>query len=304
MHSVKTEVLLLAFVALTGIWGCERSHSARTNDSFSPPFQGSTRFDPKRAGSIQGRVGWSGAIPDIPLLSTPPDPLAGLVLRKRQLRPNPNAPEIDLTTRGVKDAVVSLRGVDLRRSKSWDIPPVVVEQRDCEYQVIQGGEARPVGIVRLGDDVELVSRDPTFYALHATGAAYFSLTFMDPGSPRKRTLYEKGIVELSSAAGYYWMRAYLHVDDHPYYAVTSGQGEFKLTQIPEGSYEMAIWLPDWHVLRHERDPESAIIARLFFKPAIQKLLRVRVCPNKTEEVAILLSAADFGPESTKESSPR
>jgi hypothetical protein len=301
MYSAKPEALVLICLLLTGACGCDPTHSQCSRDFSSSSVQEPTDFNPGLAGSIRGLVVWSGTTPDIPSLTTPPDPLAGPVLRKRQLRPNPNVPEIDPASHGINNAVVFLRGVDPRRSKPWDIPHVVIEQCQCQYRVIQNGKAGRVGIVRLGDEVEMISRDETFYALHAAGAAYFTLTFVDPGLPRRRALRDKGILELSSAAGYYWMRAYLHVDDHPYYALTSRQGEFQLTEVPEGNYGLGIWLPNWHVLRHERDPESAIIARLFFRPALQKFMQVRVRPNEVEEVIVSLSGTDFGPGSRKQS---
>ena len=38
-----------------------------------------------------------------------------------------------------------------------------------------------------------------------------------------------------------WMKAYIHVVEHPYYAITSENGEFHLDGIPPGKHTMSVW---------------------------------------------------------------
>src|SRR5207248_1964383 len=134
----------------------------------------------------------------------------------RLVRDNPHAPNIDSATSGVAGAVVFLRGVDPARARPWDHPPVVVEHQDRQLWVVQGGVRSRIGFVRRDDSITMVSREKVFNALHAGGAAFFTLTFPDADQPLRRALDKKGQVELSSAAGGYWMRGHLFVDDHPY----------------------------------------------------------------------------------------
>ena len=42
-----------------------------------------------------------------------------------------------------------------------------------------------------------------------------------------------------------WMKAYVAVFDHPYFAVTDDTGKFQIKNIPNGKYEVVAW--------HERD---------------------------------------------------
>jgi hypothetical protein len=281
---------LLIFAPVVGCDGSRPDAPAET----VPADRRASLFEPARTGTIQGTLRWSGPVPEIPFLTSPPDPLAGPVLRHRQTHRNPNSPQIDSRSRAIMGgAIVFLKGIDPKKSKPWDRGPALVEQRDCQYHVMQDGEDGHIGIVQCGDEVEMISRDRWLYVLHADGAVYFSLTFVDPNLPRKRTLPEKGIVELSSSTGYYWMRAYLFVDDHPYYALPGKQGQFSLSQVPEGDYQLLAWLPNWRILRHERDPESAVVARIFFQPAAQKSVPVHVHRGDRSEVAITVSDSDF-----------
>jgi hypothetical protein len=198
-----------------------------------------------------------------------PNPLSGTVLQQRQRRPNPNLPTIDPVGHGVSGAVVFLRGVDPARAKPWDLPSVCVEQRDCQLRMVQGTEVASVGFVRQGDTLEMVSRDPWLHALHAGGASFFTLMFPDPGQPLGRRLTAPGLVELSSNAGYFWMRGYLFIAEHPYYCRTDREGHFTLKGVPSGSYRLTAWLPNWRVARQERDPESGLVSRLYFEQPIE-----------------------------------
>jgi hypothetical protein len=255
-----------------------------------------THFDPTTAGTLQGRVTWDGALPVVPPFDVPVNPLGNEVFQRPHSRPNPLAPVIDGRSRGVGDAVVFLRGVDSQAARAWDHPPALVELRDCQFTVCQGEPGSRVGFVRRGDSVTLTSRDNAYHSVHAGGAAFFTLTFPDRDQPRMRPLAEKGLVELTSAAGYFWMRAYLFVDDHPYYTRTDAEGRFTLSQVPPGKYEVVCWLPNWLPERHERDPESAGIARLYFQPPVEWTQTVTLGPGESRGLAFSLSTHHFQPE--------
>lgn len=227
-----------------------------------------SHFDPATACTLRGQVTWDGEILVVPPFEVWSIPLAEDGSREKHTAPNPNAPAVDPHTRGVANAVVFLRGVDSGHARPWDHPPVRVEMRDRQFHVLQGDRDTRVGFVRRGDRVEMVSRDPVFHAVHADGAAYFTLAFPDPDSPCGRQLNERDVVELSSAAGRYAMRAYLFVDDQPYYTRTDAAGRFVLENVPPGRYEVVCWLPNWVMERYEHDPETAVISRLYFRPPI------------------------------------
>jgi hypothetical protein len=255
-----------------------------------PPAAGST-FDPATAGTITGRVTWTGPVPAVP-------PLEGWVEvavgsdTQHVVQENPNAPAIG-PDGGVGRAVVFLRGVDVRHGRPWDHPPVRVEQRDYRLHVLQGNGDGRDGFVRRGDAVEMTAAGPAFYALHAGGAAFFSLTFPDPDVPRRRALDRAGLVELTSAAGHFWMRAYLFVDEHPYYAHTDAAGRFALPQVPPGEYEVVCWLPSWREAGHDRDAETSLVTRLRFRSPVERVQKVQLGPGQAREVTFTLSAEDF-----------
>jgi hypothetical protein len=259
-----------------------------------PLADAASRFDPADAGTLSGRVTWSGEVPRVPPFVAPVSPLAEQAGGPKREWPHPHAPAVDPAGRGVSGAVVFLRDVDPARARPWDLPPVRVELRDYQIHVLQGDTDTRTGFVRRGDAVEMASRQEVFHALRARGAAFFTLMFPDGGEVRSRRLTRPGVVELDSAPGYFWMRAYLFVTDHPYFARTDGTGRFTLPRVPSGRYEVVCWLPDWHEASHELDAETCLVCRLWFRPPVTKTRAVEVTPGRAAGANFTLTAEDFG----------
>jgi hypothetical protein len=38
-----------------------------------------------------------------------------------------------------------------------------------------------------------------------------------------------------------WMKSYTQVFDHPYFAVTAADGTFKISSVPDGTYDIVAW---------------------------------------------------------------
>jgi hypothetical protein len=274
--------------------GCNEGPVTEQPDNPSPPGL-SGHFNPTRTGTVSGHLLWVDEIPTVAPFVSPARPIAELPRGPRRSWPNPNAPRIDPQTRGVKDVAVFLREVSPARSRAWNHPPVRVEMHGYQIHVRQGDQDSRVGFVRQGDAIEMVSADDTFYALRARGAAFFTLPFPNPNAPLRRTLARKGIVELSSGGGQFWMRSYLFVVDHPYHTRTADRGQFSLEQVPEGEYDLVFWLPNWHAEGYDRDPDTTLVTRLRFQSPVELVRRVTVQAGALAQVEARVPARAFQP---------
>lgn len=244
----------------------------------APDAIASSSFDSASTGTIRGRVLWSGPAPDVPsllarrnIIFVPPWPAD----EGEKNVANPNAPAI-AAEGGVGNAVVFLRQVDPRQARPWLHPPVTVAFTDSKLHIKQGHTDSQFGFVRRGSAADFVSEETRYHVVRGRGAAFFSLTLPVPQQSRSRQLHEVGVVEISSAAEYFWLRAYLFVAEHPYYARTDAHGAFVLEQVPAGDYELVAWMPNWHSAGHDRNPESMHISRLFFRSPVEQGCKVHV----------------------------
>lgn len=282
MRSVLWLIPIVVLVAVVSCEGDPDSAATPRSDSPGEPPAIGREFDASTCATITGRVAWSGEKPNpSPFLFGAPAADGNFTVN---LIPNPNAPRIHELTRGVTDAVVSLRGIDPARSRPWDHVPVRVRMKDRGVVVLQGESTARVGFVRRGDSVEMASAEPVFHVLRARDAAFFSLTFPQPDQPLARIFDTAGRVELSSGAGFYWANASLFVSDHPYFTRTDSEGQFELKQVPPGEYEIVSWLPNWTVAKQERDPETGLIFRQTYGPPLESRRRIVVAKGGAAKV--------------------
>ncbi|MSR53947.1 MAG: hypothetical protein EXS09_11755 [Gemmataceae bacterium] len=206
--------------------------------------------------------------------------------------PNPNAPKV-AKNGGLTDAIVLLRGVDLKQSRPWDLHSVRVELTEQDFLIQQGDRRSRIGIVRRGNEAEFVARDDSTQSARARGASFFTQMLFVKDQPVSRMFSNAGTVELTSGSGYFWMRGYLAVSDHPYVGVSNEGGEVRFDQVPEGTYELISWKANWHIARIERDPEWQMQASLDYAQPLEKKQSIRVQAGQETRSVFTLQTSDF-----------
>jgi hypothetical protein len=286
---------LVLFVVITAaiVWLMRTSdpprplHPIRPADPVASDL--GSAFDSSRTGSVSGHVRWVGSRPTVdPIkLTQVPSPPGG----KTEIA-NPNAPDIS-DDNGVADAVVFLSGVDTARSMPWPHSPVTVEVDRDVIAIRQGSSQGRYGVVRRGTEVEFVTREAAaLHTIRGRGPSFFTQMIPTPDQPVRRVLAENGVVELSSGSGYFWLRGYLVVSDHPYVGITGSDGSFRFDSVPDGEYDIICWKANWQIDRLERDPEWLGPVRLYFRPPVQIRQRVAVKAGGAQTIDFALSAAD------------
>jgi hypothetical protein len=192
-------------------------------------------------GTIKGTVKWSGAVPHIPSLAINKDPEIcdpdGHKTRDlERLVVGPQG--------GVANTVVFLK--DISSGKPMDIPEPrrFLNQKQCRYEP-------HILLVPANGPIQIKSSDATLHTVHMDGAASYNLPFPFTNQIVTRTMQTPGLANVRCNGGHTWMNAEILVVSHPYYAVTDESGNFELTDVPAGKYEIVAWHEGWKLLREE-----------------------------------------------------
>lgn len=136
-------------------------------------------------------------------------------------------------------AVVSLRSESPATRRRADSRPTMA-QKDKRF-------VPTVLAVQVGDTVSFPNFDPYFHNVFSySKVKRFDLGRYAEGETAEVVFDQPGVVqvfcEIHSA-----MRAYIHVFDTPYFAVSDEQGRFVVQGVPKGRYAVRVWqegLPD------------------------------------------------------------
>jgi hypothetical protein len=130
--------------------------------------------------------------------------------------------------------------------KDWPMPTEkpVLDQVGCEYTPYVMG-------VRVNQKFTIKNSDPTLHNVHATPNPKGGNKEFNFAQPLKGMTTEKSFPAPEVAVRFKcdvhpWMFAYVAVVEHPFFAVTDKNGNFKIKDVPPGEYTVEAW----HVKTH------------------------------------------------------
>jgi plastocyanin len=127
------------------------------------------------------------------------------------------------------------KGLENRR-----FPPateaVVLEQRGCQF-------VPRVLALRTGQTLAVKNADPVSHNVHPTPQANRDWNQQQPpGAPDLQRKFAAPEVMIPVKCNVHnWMRSYIGVMEHPYFAVTKADGKFSWPDLPAGQYTLAVW---------------------------------------------------------------
>ena len=113
---------------------------------------------------------------------------------------------------------------------------VILNQKGCTYQ------PRVLGI-QTGQRLKILNSDATLHNVHPLPKlnAEWNLSQPPKGLPLVKVFDQPEVMVRVMCNIHPWMRAYVGVVPHPYYAVTSGDGGFEIKNLPAGEYTVQAW---------------------------------------------------------------
>lgn len=137
---------------------------------------------------------------------------------------------------------VYLEGVT--QGKALSAAPVRVANQGCVYRpFVQGAP--------VGGKLEVVNEDQALHNVHfhMGPRTLWNIALPLQGITVTKDLPERaGALELTCDV-HEWMRATVHVMEHPYYATTDEHGAFTLEGVPPGDYVLVATHPRWGSVR-------------------------------------------------------
>jgi hypothetical protein len=233
-------------------------------------------------GTITGTVKWTGPVPKmVPLaINKDPDVCDPQAVKKRDLERL-----LVSANGGVANTIVFLKNVT--KGKAMDLPETrqSLNQKNCRYEP-------HILLVPKDATVHLKSSDPILHTVHMSGASDYNLPFPFANQTITRSMNREGLVDLRCNAGHVWMNGEMMVVSHPYYAVTDEDGNFRLTNVPPGEYEIEAWHEGWKVVGQGSlyDVMTQVrVQRPIFSDPIEWTKKVTVPANGTSSVNFVVS---------------
>jgi plastocyanin len=111
----------------------------------------------------------------------------------------------------------------------------VFEQKGCQYKP-------HVLALQANQKLEVVNSDQTTHNIHPIPNNNREWNMTQPhGTPLEKTFAREEIAILVKCNIHPWMRGYIAVFKHPYFAVTDQNGSFALKDLPPGTYTISVW---------------------------------------------------------------
>ncbi|HJO62909.1 MAG: carboxypeptidase regulatory-like domain-containing protein [Nitrospinaceae bacterium] len=175
-------------------------------------------------GTIEGRVRFSG--------SPPPPKIIGVGQDREVCGEVQKSYEIEGKKGGVKNVLVMI--LEIGKGKDFDFPEAVLGQKGCMFE--------PHIVLASPGKLMLASSDPIPHNIHTKSIMNPPINITLNRLKRKSSLsvtFPEIIDVKCDLHG--WMKGYVVVAEHPYYAITTDDGSFQLREVPPGTYELEVW---------------------------------------------------------------
>ncbi len=190
--------------------------------------------DPASAATITGKVAFSGTEPPKVVIRMEADPNCKAIHGTNQVFTEDVVVNANKTLRNVLVYVsAGVTGTFPIPAETW-----VLDQKGCQYHPHVWG-------VRVRQKGEILSSDATNHNVHPLpkNSKLPNMGMPNKGEKRPITITK---AEFSPPVQFKcdvhpWMTAYCGAFDHPFFAVTDDQGNFKIGGLPPGKYTLTAW---------------------------------------------------------------
>lgn len=234
MKNAKLLWILMMALALV-IAGCGKKEEAPATpqvESAQAPAGPATSIDAATAGAVTGKASFAGGKPSPRAIRMDAEPAC------KSLHTSPvYSEDMVLNDNGTLQYVFVYVKEGLG-SRTFDTPknPVTLDQKGCIYR------PHVVG-VQTGQEVHVLNSDPTTHNIHPLPKNNREWNVSQPPKAEKivQSFPREELLIPVKCNVHPWMRSYIGVLKHPFFAVTGQDGAFELKGLPPGEYVVAAW---------------------------------------------------------------
>ena len=178
-------------------------------------------------GSVRGVVKFNGEAPVLADIAPSADPACeGMALKEQS---------VVVKDGKLANVLVRVRG-EVAGAAAAPSEAVVVDQQKCTYL------PRVQGAMK-GQSIMVKNSDGTMHNVRGLAGTKGLFNLAQPPSAPPVTKPVPGDVEVLNLKCdvHPWMRAFIAVSPHPYFATTGEDGSFSLANLPEGTYTLEAW---------------------------------------------------------------
>jgi plastocyanin len=213
-------IVLFLFLVIAG---CNKSQTASEQPA---PKAANIAVDVATAGTITGVVSFTGTVPKMKPLDMTQDPGCPPL-------PQPNEAVV---LSGNKLANVFVYVKEGLPPGTFAVPaePVMLDQKGCRYN------PHVLGIM-VGQPLKITNTDSADHNIHDMPSKNqpFNESQSPTDKPITKTFSTQEIMIPVQCNQHPWMRAYIGVLAHPYFAVSAADGSFAIKNLPPGDYTLA-----------------------------------------------------------------
>jgi plastocyanin len=186
---------------------------------------------PGAGANVKGTVKFQGTVPNQKPINMAADPSCA-----KQHAAQVVAQEVMTDSKSHLQNVIVFVSEGLGDRK-FDPPaqPVVIDQKGCTFQP-------HVLALRANQPLEMINDDSTAHNIHPVPANNREWNKAQlPGTKMAETFPREEIAIPVKCNIHPWMRGYVAVFKHPFFAVTGKDGSFDLSNLPPGTYTIEAW---------------------------------------------------------------
>ena len=211
--------------------GAEQTPASAEQSAVEAPGSGGSGYSVitvENGGSISGTITLSGTVPAPRTIAITDDVEAcGASVEVQDLAVGAGG--------GLANVVVSLTDITSGASLEVSASPPTLDQHRCRF-------TPHVVLVAVDEVLEIVNSDDVSHNVHTMAFDNRSFNRTQPPALEKVeatfSIAEKVGVKCDIHG---WMNGWIVVIDHPYHAVTGGDGGFVIENVPPGTYTLEVW---------------------------------------------------------------